>query len=191
MVNQLHDGEPKIHGVIFAHADAGIRSVPAIIGKSVASADEESTFGNYMPKAFLYDQGIRLRNLKQWAYVGAHDATVKHVVERTYDVGAANSNVVAKAMHERNAPLVILHHMESISFPWVTSPNMPPKVVDSIKNRLLSLRDPSILRKIDGNLTGLEEANAADYDKFEKDVMKKADGFDREESSTNLQLKSP
>jgi ABC-type phosphate/phosphonate transport system substrate-binding protein len=179
LLNQLHSGKPIIHGLIFTHKDSGIGDLRQLAGKSVASADEESTFGNYVPKAFLYDQGIRMRDLAKWTYVGAHDETVKQVSAGAFQVGTANSNVVARFISEKKAPLQILHHMQSISFPWVVSTKIEERVLQTIKQSLLSIKDRSILRKIDSDLDGFAESNAEDYNAFERVVMKKADAFEQ------------
>lgn len=177
LVKQLHDRQPVIHGSIFTRSDSDILSLHDIMGKSVASADEESTFGNFVPKAILFDRGIRRRDLALWNYVGAHDETVIQVRDRIYQVGTANSNVVARYV-EQDIPLRILHSMQSISFPWVVSEGVEETVIQAIRVSLLSLKDPTILRKIDPNLDGFTGASPEDYDAFEKDVMKKARAFD-------------
>ena len=177
LLKQLHDGKPIIHGVIFTRSDSDIVNVRDFAGKSVASADEESTFGNFVPKAFFYDQGIRMRNLSNWTFVGAHDETVKRVLAGAYHIGTANSNVVAKFIRQ-DEPLKIIHPMQSVSFPWIVSSNVEERVVQAIKQNLSSLKDPAILRKVDGNLDGFVNATPEDYDEFADNIMKKATAFD-------------
>ena len=179
LAKQLHNGQPIIYGVIFTRADSGIVDLKKDIGgKSVASADDDSTFGNYVPKAYFREQGIHMRDLPKWKYVGAHDETVKQVAAGTYDIGAANSNVVARFMSQTNIPLRILHPMQSISFPWVASTNLPTLVVKTIRGTLLSLKDLTILGKMDRDLDGFRGATPADYDSFERNVIEQADAFD-------------
>jgi phosphonate transport system substrate-binding protein len=177
LAKQLHAGQPIIHGVIFTRSDSGIIEPRDVVGKKVASADEESTFGNYAPKAFLFELGIRRRNLAGWTYVRAHDETVRQVANGSFHVGAANSNVVARFIRE-GAPLRILHSMQSVSFPWVGSTNLGERAVQAIQRSLLSLKDPWILSQIDENLDGLTTARPEDYDEFEHEVVRKARAFE-------------
>jgi len=81
-------------------------------------------------------------------------------------------------MSQTNIPLRILHPMQSISFPWVASTNLPTLVVKTIRGTLLSLKDLTILGKMDRDLDGFRGATPADYDSFERNVIEQADAFD-------------
>lgn len=98
---------------------------------------------------------------------------MQQVVAGSFQAGAANSNVVANAI-AGGANLKIIHVMHSVSFPWVATTNLPPDVLRVITARLLALKDPAILTRIDSDLTGFVPAGPEDFDEFDKQMDKAA-----------------
>jgi serine/threonine protein kinase len=174
---QLHDGVPVIQGAIFVMKNSGIANLSQVVGKTMASSDEESTFGNFVPKALLIDLGINIHKLHSWTFIGAHDATIREVVAGKYQVGAANLNYVMKSIREGNK-IEILQMMHSISFPWVARSGLDETIVGGLRQALLSIKDKEILQLLDSNLTGFAPAQPAEYDDFEREIIPKTRKFD-------------
>jgi hypothetical protein len=101
---------------------------------------------------------------------------VQQVLAGAFEAGAANSNVVAKAIAD-GAELRIIHVMHSVSFPWVAKAGLPRQVLAAVTASLMSLKDPAILGQIDADLTGLVGASPEDYNEFEK-LMEKSSRFE-------------
>ena len=170
LAKQLHDGLPVIDGVIFTRADSKLHRLQDVAGKRFAFGDRDSTFGNYVAKAALLDAGIRGTNLGFYNHLRSHTDVARAVKAGDYDAGAANSNVVWRVFG--GSGLKILHPMSSVSFPWVATTNLPTNVRSVITKHLLELRSPSILTNIDPDVTGFTNASPADYDAFEKQMIR-------------------
>ncbi|MEJ7931191.1 putative selenate ABC transporter substrate-binding protein [Ramlibacter sp. AN1015] len=86
---------------VFITADAGIRSLADLKGRTLAFGSPSSTSGHLMPRSFLLAAGIDPdRDLRRVAFSGAHDATVAAVASGKVSAGALNASVWEKLLSE-------------------------------------------------------------------------------------------
>jgi len=163
LAKQVQNGSPTNYGAIFTRTDSGITNLEDLKGKTFAFADPESTFGTWLAKLELLGAGIHARDLSDRStHFLSHDAVIAAVRSGEFAAGAANSNVLSRAL-TANANLRVLRPMQSITFPWVASTNAPSNAVASVQRSLLALKDPAILTPIDRDLTGFMPARPEDY----------------------------
>jgi phosphate/phosphite/phosphonate ABC transporter binding protein len=182
VLKQLHAGDPIIKGVIFTRPESGIETLEALKRKSFAFGDRDSTFGNYVSKDALFEAGLHAADL-QWVHLANHEEVVQGVMDGKIHAGAANANVVERL---GGGKLRIIQRMQSVSFPWVATTNLPPHLRERLINCLLSLKNPTILGRIDDDLTGFMLVHPEDYDELDR-KMSIAAVFEGESASARTQ----
>ena len=85
----------------FITADASVKSLADLKGKTFAFGSPSSTSGHLMPRYFLLQAGIDPdRDFKNTAFSGAHDATVAFVSSGRVDAGVLNASVWNKLVDD-------------------------------------------------------------------------------------------
>lgn len=85
----------------FITADATIKSLADLKGRTFAFGSPSSTSGHLMPRYFLQKAGIDAdKDFKAVAYSGAHDATVAFVQAGKADAGVLNASVWDKLVEQ-------------------------------------------------------------------------------------------
>lgn len=85
----------------FITADANIKSLADLKGRTFAFGAPSSTSGHLMPRYFLQKAGIDPdKDFKAVAYSGAHDATVAFVQAGKADAGVLNTSVWDKLVEQ-------------------------------------------------------------------------------------------
>lgn len=93
--------DQNFRSVFIARADAGIRALADLRGRTLSFGSVSSTSGHLMPRHFLLQAGIDPdRDLRRIAYSGAHDATALAVAGGRVDAGVLNQSVWDKLVAE-------------------------------------------------------------------------------------------
>ena len=150
-------------GIFFPRRDAGIQSIPDILGHSVAFGDTNATV-SYCAQILLRKSGITATNLAHYdyldstqdfeeevheqgysnavsriGYLHSHAQVIENVLSGRYDVGVAR--IKAFQIHEVRGLVAIpgAEFASSLNV-WVARPNLDPKFVAAIINAMISLQ---------------------------------------------------
>ena len=161
------DGKPFYRSAIVVLEDSPLKSIKDLRGKTVAFGSPHSTSGNLIPRYLLWNNGIRLQELKSFANLKNHDATAKAILKGQYDAGAVKDVVAQKYMRYG---LRVLAWSEPIpSVPIVMRADTPPGLAKAVSDALLRLdRNNPQHRRIMENWddefkNGFARATIADY----------------------------
>lgn len=144
-------------GMIVVHDDSDLHSVADLKGRSFAFVSERSTLGRFFPQAYLAQAGISARDLRDYDYVGHHEAVGLAVSSGRFDAGAMNSRMYKKLV-DRGLKLRAIASFENVTRPWVARAGLPAGIADSLRGALLGLDDPEILAALgfDGFLPAVD-----------------------------------
>ncbi|MCX8069135.1 MAG: PhnD/SsuA/transferrin family substrate-binding protein, partial [Thermodesulfovibrionales bacterium] len=123
--------------VIFVSKQSTISKITQLKGGSFAFGDRLSTQGHLIPRKMLEDAGIYINDFKKYTYTGSHANTAKEVINGRYDAGAMQDNMAYRLQKEGKIKII------AVSKPYPSSlicchKDLPPEVIDKIKNALLS-----------------------------------------------------
>jgi len=159
---------------IFTSISSKIERLEDLVGKDFAFGDRESTFGNYLVKAFFLEKGIRRSDFgPNSRHFRSHDEVFSMVMTDRYAAGAANKIVL------RNDPRVrvLYTFTNELRMPFIAKAGLDPAVAHALQRALLRQRSPAVLTNIAPTLNGFIEVKDSDYDQLRKD-MKRAKEFD-------------
>jgi phosphonate transport system substrate-binding protein len=166
------DGKPYYRGVIFVRHDSLIQKISDLKGKSFAFGPELSTAGHILPEYHLKRAGIRLKDLKEYAFLRHHDSVVNAVLKGKFDAGAVKD--VVAYQHEKEG-LRFIYITDAIpTVPIVVREDAPADLVMSVKAALLKIdpldqNDKSKMVQWDEEFKyGFIEAKDSDYDAIRK-----------------------
>jgi len=87
---------------VFITAEADIKTLADLKGKTLSFGSQSSTSGHLMPRSFLLDAKVDPdKDLKRVAFSGAHDATIAAVAAGKADAGALNISVWEKFVADK------------------------------------------------------------------------------------------
>jgi phosphate/phosphite/phosphonate ABC transporter binding protein len=162
LVVPLAKGEPYYQSAIVVRADSGINSLAELRGKRFAFGDAKSTGSKAMPESMLKEAGISLRDLGQHGFVGSHDNVAKVVLAQDYEAGGLMQTVAEK--YAGQGLKIIATSSRIPQFPICASPKLSAEDCERIIQALVELKDPAILSKMGGHVTGFARIKDSDYD---------------------------
>jgi phosphonate transport system substrate-binding protein len=171
LVKLLREGKPFQHSVIVTGAGSGIRSVADIRGHSFAFGDPHSTSSHIVPRAMLLEEGIDVKDLLYFNYLGHHDDVAKAVLNGDFDAGGIMESTAEKF---RESGLESLKYSGEIpEFNICVSPEFDPGLQAELSRALISIESETpegdrLLKAINETYTGFTEAADADYDVVRK-----------------------
>ncbi|HEX9049157.1 MAG TPA: phosphate/phosphite/phosphonate ABC transporter substrate-binding protein [Anaeromyxobacter sp.] len=139
------DGSSTYHGHIFVRKDSGIRTAADMRGKRMAFVERATTAGYVFPLAWLREQGIRSPQgfFSEYYFTGSHDASVRAVLDREADVGAAKHSVFDRVRRDDprvERELVILANSPPVpSNGLCVRQDMEPDLREALRRALLDL----------------------------------------------------
>ncbi len=166
IVKALKDGKPFHHAVIIVKSDSSIKSVRDILGRSFAFGDVQSTSSHIVPRAMLLAEGIDLKDLNYYNYLGHHSDVINAVLSGDFDAGGVMESA---ALSELSSGIRILKSSEEIAeFNITVAADMDKQVLSDLAKAMLDLNgeDPqnkAVLRAMNEHYTGFVAATDDDY----------------------------
>lgn len=166
LVKALRDGKPFHHSAIITKADSSIRSLRDIKNRSFAFGDIHSTSSHIVPRAMLLEEGVELKDLAYYNYLGHHDDVIKAVLKEEFDAGGVMEATINKFKGE---PVRIVKFSDDIpEFNICRGASLNDSDTARVKSALLELNEKTeegsyILKTIDKSYTGFTEAKDEDY----------------------------
>jgi phosphonate transport system substrate-binding protein len=167
LLKALRDGKPFQHSVIIARSDSAIHEIKDIKGRSFAFGDVHSTSSHIVPRAMMLEEGIELRDLKYYNYLGHHDDVAKAVLNREFDAGAVMESTANK--YKAQGITFVKISGEIPEFNICVSKDTDVALQKELKSAFLSLVPASsegaaILQSINEHYTGFVGSSDEEYD---------------------------
>ncbi|MGA2193316.1 MAG: phosphate/phosphite/phosphonate ABC transporter substrate-binding protein, partial [Nitrospirota bacterium] len=166
MAKTIGKGQPFTRSAIVTREDSDINSVSEMVGRTFAFGSEKSTSSHLMPRAIMAEQGIKLHDLKEYKYLGRHDAVAKAVLAGEFDAGGVMETVARQYLPKG---LKVIHLSDNIAnFNFSAGKNINGPTKEKIKEALLALKpdnpgQEAILRSIDSDCAGFMTVKDAEY----------------------------
>ena len=96
---------------------------------------------------------------------------ISAVSARQFDAGVATLTDLVRITNA-GAQLQIVHEVPTPGYLWVSTGKLQTNTVQTIRDRLLAIRDPDVLAALDEVLTGFEPVSPRDFDGVEQDLEK-------------------
>lgn len=131
----------------FISADANVKSLQDLKGKTFAFGSVSSTSGSLMPRYFMLKDGIKPEEFfSRVAYSGAHDATVAWVQSGKVDAGVLNASVWDKLVTAGKVDTAKVKVFATTptyyDYNWTVRGSLNPELTAKIKKAFLAL-DPA------------------------------------------------
>ncbi len=131
----------------FITADANVKSLADLKGKTFAFGSVSSTSGSLMPRYFMLQDGIKPEAFfSRVGYSGAHDATAAWVQAGKVDGGVLNASVwdklVAAGKVDTSKVKVFATTPTYYDYNWTVRGSLDPVLTEKIKTAFLAL-DPA------------------------------------------------
>ncbi len=167
----LRDGKPFQHSVIIARNDSPVNEIKDLKGRSFAFGDLHSTSSHIVPRAMLLAEGIDVKDLRSYNYLGHHDDVVKAVFKGDFDAGAVMESIAKK--YKGKGIKFVKVSAEIPEFNICISKNIDVTIVDKLKDAFTSLSLDSvegaeILKSINESYTGFVGSSDEEYDGIKK-----------------------
>ena len=166
LVKALNKGRPFHKSVIITKDSSGINTMQDLRGRSFAFGDINSTSSHIVPRVMLLSEGIDLKDLQYYNYLGHHDDVLQAVLKGDFDAGGVKESAAIK---HRDIGIKILRVSEDIpEFNFTVAADLDAQVLRDLKAALLALTDADpetkpVLTAISEDYTGFIEAEDEDY----------------------------
>ena len=159
-------GKP-FQSVIISKKGSSILKLSDIKNHRFAFGSPQSTLSYFVPMDMLINAKV-IKKIKRYDFLGRHDKVAQYVIMGKYDVGAVKKSVADKyskyiQIVESSKPLA--------DFMIVSSSSLDQKLVNKIKNALLSLKDIKTLSLLKKSIVGFEERQDSDYDDLREIIL--------------------
>jgi phosphonate transport system substrate-binding protein len=161
----VNDGKPTFYGVIVVKKGSGITSLKAMKGKTFAFGERDSTLSHIMPLYMLMEAGVRLADLKQFAFLGSHDNVALNVVRGSFDAAGLQPDVATK--YKDQGLEIIARSVDLPEHVFAASKSLDAETTAQVQNALLTM-DMTLLQGIKKSLTGIQKFNDKDFDGLRK-----------------------
>jgi phosphonate transport system substrate-binding protein len=167
LLKALRDGKPFQHSVIITRSDSVIHEIKDLKGRSFAFGDLHSTSSHIVPRAMLLDDGVNVKDLKFYNYLGHHDDVAKAVLNGDFEAGAVMESTAYK-FKDRGIKFIKIS-AEIPEFNICTAKNIDAALKNELQSALLAL-DPgssegaTILKSINESYTGFVGSSDEEYD---------------------------
>ncbi len=131
------EGIPFYRSAIIVRNDSALQSITEIKGKTMAFGSPHSTSGNLIPRYLLWDNKVRMQDLKSFTNLQHHDAVAKAILKGQFDAGAVKDVVAEK--YKPHGLRILAWSKPIPAVPLVVRRDTPPEVVQAITRALLKL----------------------------------------------------
>jgi len=134
------NGSSTYRAVIFTRPDSDIMKIEDLKNRSFAFGSFYSTQGHLIPRIMLEKAGIKIRDLKRYAYFGSHQACAQAVISGLFDAGGMQDTLAYRLESEGLIRII------AVSEPYPRSmiaanKNVDPELLEKVKQALIEL-DP-------------------------------------------------
>lgn len=157
----LTQGQRNDRLVVIAHRDSGIRSLADLKGRTFAFGDHQSYGSHFYPRYLLSKNGVKLKDLKSYDYLGNHSRVILAISHRDFDAGGVREDIYDRY---RDRPI------RKIAGPFPMPPHvivcrkdLPEETRKKIQALLFAPMAPPVLKAIDPLLTGFGPVVDADF----------------------------
>lgn len=140
------NGNNFFHGIIAVHKDSPYNTIADLRGVTFGFGNKRSTLGRYFAQLHLTDAGIRADDLKEYKYLGRHDAVGRAVGSRLVDAGALEETTFQKLVRA-GTPIRGIAKMKNATRPWVARNGLDKKVFMALQKAMLSLDNPKLSKR--------------------------------------------
>lgn len=161
------EGTPFYRSAIIVRNDSALRSITELKGKTMAFGSPHSTSGNLIPRYLIWDNKVRMQDLKSFTNLQHHDAVAKAILKGQFDAGAVKDVVAEK--YKPHGLRILAWSKPIPAVPLVVRRDTPPEVVQAITRALLKLdrtnpRHKAIMKNWDDEFNnGFAIARQQDY----------------------------
>ena len=159
-------GSPTYTSVVIVQADAAIKDVSDLRGKTIGYGDQASTSSHLVPRAMLQDQGLVSGRDYRAVYLGAHDAVARAVLAGQVQAGALSRPIydsLVKSGKLDGSRLRVLAETAPIpNYPIAMQAKLAPALKDQIRKAFLDMKDPEVLKSF--RAEGFAATNDKAYD---------------------------
>lgn len=167
LVKALRDGKPFQHSVIIARSDSRLQELKDIKGHSFAFGDIHSTSSHIVPRAMLLAEGVDVKDLQYYNYLGHHDDVAKAVLNGDFEAGAVMESTAYKY---KDLGIKFIKISDDIpEFNICVSKNIDAKTKNELRNAFIALNPDtpegaSVLKSINESYTGFVESSDEEYE---------------------------
>jgi phosphonate transport system substrate-binding protein len=167
LLKALRDGKPFQHSVIIVRNESPIQTIGDIKGRSFAFGDLHSTSSHIVPRAMLLREGIDIKELAAYNYLGHHDDVAKAVLNGDFDAGAVMESTAYK--YKDRGIRFIKFSEEIPEFNICVAKNMEGVLQNELLSAFTALEPDSpegalILKSINENYTGFINSSDGEYE---------------------------
>lgn len=132
---EAEGGRAFYQSVIVVRRESPIRSAADIRNRTMAFGADKSFSSFYIPRLMLQNAGVRLTDLKNYAYLGRHERVALAVLHRDFDAGGLRLEIAQKYL-DRGLRIV------TTSDPLpphaiVARPGLPEPIAEAVRKALL------------------------------------------------------
>ncbi len=133
---EAEGGRAFYQSVIVVRRESPIRSAADIRNRTMAFGADKSFSSFYIPRLMLQNAGVRLTDLKNYAYLGRHERVALAVLHRDFDAGGLRLEIAQKYL-DRGLRIV------TTSDPLpphaiVARPGLPEPIAEAVRKALLT-----------------------------------------------------
>lgn len=148
--------------LIIAKKQSPVTKLADLKGKSFAFGDYQSFGSHFMPRYLLRQHGVTLWDLVAYDYVMGHDNVILAVRNGDFDAGAVRNDVFQN-YDDREALKIIAGPIAIPPHAIVCRKDLPAPLKDILRQTLLAIKDPVILKAIDPRMTGFSPVVDEDF----------------------------
>jgi len=157
----ITQGQRNDRLVVIAHRNSGLSSLKDLKGRTFAFGDHQSYGSHFYPRYLLSKNGVKLKDLKSYDYLGNHSRVVLAIAHRDFDAGGVREDIYDRY---RDRPI------KKIAGPFSMPPHvivcrngLPEETRKKIEALLFAPIDPKVLQAIDPVLTGFGPVADGDF----------------------------
>ncbi len=169
-------GAKWFNGIICVREDSDITELSQLRGRSFAFGNERSTLGRFFAQLTLLRAGIRASDLERFEYLGRHDKVGRAVGSGLFDAGALEETTFGKLV-AKGVPIRAIATFSNSTRPWVSRAGLPPRVKLALRQALLRLSEPEILKAL--RFDGFLQGDDSDYDATREAIQENPQFFAR------------
>jgi phosphonate transport system substrate-binding protein len=130
-------------------------------GKTFAFGDFQSYGSHFYPRYLLNREGVKLKDLKSYDFLGSHSKVVLAVSHKDFDAGGVREDIYEKY---RDRPIKIIAGPYAIPpHVIVCSNKLPAELKSKIKAALLGINDRNLLQGVDPALESFGTVSDSDF----------------------------